>query len=229
MECLEVEIVKLRTSISNSLSEKREKDECLEKHTNKGKKVEVIETTQKSSRKTDTAMVNDSSKDESNQKWTYSELAKAAATIEQRHEPLSIKQKTNYNVNRPVPNSAPKTTNSNEDFKFVQTRRKKRKPEITGNNVNSKLKAVAKMSSIYVSRIDADTTRETISTYLKENGLQKFEVKDGFSKYPEIYKSYIVTVPVTDLQKIKQKEFWPEGANISNFLFHLQKKDGKSK
>lgn len=46
----------------------------------------------------------------------------------------------------------------------------------------------------------------------------------GYSKYPEIYKSYIVTVPQLSLEKVRNPELWPEGVYVSNFLYNLAKK-----
>lgn len=110
--------------------------------------------------------------------------------------------------------------NRNDDFKLV-TRKKRRKPEILGKNTTSNLKGVAKMASVYVSRIDASSSLDSVSAHLKENGFTNFDVKLGYSKYPELYQSYVVTVPATKIDEIKRPDLWPEGACVSNFLYHL--------
>ncbi|KAK9886329.1 hypothetical protein WA026_015841 [Henosepilachna vigintioctopunctata] len=100
--------------------------------------------------------------------------------------------------------------------------KKRRNPEIVGNK-NTNLKGVLKMVSIYISRIDADSTEESIKNHLIENGIKQFEMKMGYSTYPNIYKSYIITVPSNILEKIKEPQLWPEGTSISNFLYQLAK------
>ncbi|KAK9891263.1 hypothetical protein WA026_013574 [Henosepilachna vigintioctopunctata] len=78
------------------------------------------------------------------------------------------------------------------DAMFTTVNYKKRgNPETVGNNKNTNLKGVPKMISIYISRIDADSTEESIKNHLIENGIKQFEIKMGYSKYPNIYKSYI--------------------------------------
>ncbi|KAK9876260.1 hypothetical protein WA026_012559 [Henosepilachna vigintioctopunctata] len=105
----------------------------------------------------------------------------------------------------------------------------RRNPEIVGNNKNTYLKGVPKMVSIYISRIDADSTEESIKNHLIENCIKQFEIKMGYSKYPNIYKSYIITVPSNILEKIKEPQLWPEGTSISNFLYQLAKSKEQQK
>ncbi|CAH0562886.1 unnamed protein product [Brassicogethes aeneus] len=119
-------------------------------------------------------------------------------------------------------------TNLNKDFKEVTYKKKSKKPEILGNNANSSLKGVAKMQSIYISRIETGSTIETMKSHLTENGITKFEVKDGYSKHPNIYKSYIITVPSTAVENLKNPALWPEGACVSSFLYSLAEKNNKT-
>lgn len=111
---------------------------------------------------------------------------------------------------------------TNDEFKMV-TRKRRRRPTIQGKNTSSNLKGVAKMASIYLSRIDTGSTVESVTDHLNENGFKNFDVKLANSKYPELYKSYVITVPETKLDEVKQPELWPEGACVGNFLYHLAK------
>ncbi|CAH0560636.1 unnamed protein product [Brassicogethes aeneus] len=109
------------------------------------------------------------------------------------------------------------------DYKTVLYKKpQKRYPKVVGNNVLGNLKGVARRQSIYISRLDTETTEEEIKTHFKENGITSCEIKMGNSKHPEIYKSYIITVPETIIEKVKKPELWPEGASISNFLYKRQ-------
>ncbi|KAL3287249.1 hypothetical protein HHI36_001726 [Cryptolaemus montrouzieri] len=103
------------------------------------------------------------------------------------------------------------------------------RPEITGTNKTFSLKGVLKMVSIYVSRIEASSTIDSISDHLKDNGLAQFQVKLEYSKHPELYKSHIMSAPTDVAGKMKKADLWPEGANVSNFLYHLGKKKEKEK
>ncbi|KAK9876251.1 hypothetical protein WA026_012550 [Henosepilachna vigintioctopunctata] len=101
--------------------------------------------------------------------------------------------------------------------------KKRRNPEIVGNSKNTNLKGVPKMVSIYISRIDGDSTEESIKNHLIENGIKQFEIKMAYSKYPNIYESYIITVPSNIVEKIKEPQLWPERTSISHFLYQLAK------
>lgn len=125
-------------------------------------------------------------------------------------------------------NKSPINKPPKDDFKTVN-RRRRRKPEVLGKNTSSNLKGVAKMASIYLSRLDAGSTTECVNDHLKQSGFKNFDVKLGYSKYPELYKSFIITVPETDIAEIKKPELWPEGACVSNFLYHLMRNREKPK
>ncbi|KAK9893111.1 hypothetical protein WA026_023831 [Henosepilachna vigintioctopunctata] len=128
---------------------------------------------------------------------------------------------TNYGI-KSIETQQTHIEKKEEDFKIIK-HKKKRHPEIIGNNKNSALKGVQKMVSVYISRIDANSTVESIRKHLLENGIKQVEIQLGYSKYPDIYKSYIITAPSSLHENIKKPELWPEGTIISNFLYNLAK------
>ncbi|KAL3268754.1 hypothetical protein HHI36_007856 [Cryptolaemus montrouzieri] len=69
------------------------------------------------------------------------------------------------------------------------------------------------MVSIYVNRIEASSTIDSINDQLKDNGLTQFQVKLGYSKHPELYKPYIISALTDVAEKIEQADLWPEGVN----------------
>ncbi|KAL3275116.1 hypothetical protein HHI36_019887 [Cryptolaemus montrouzieri] len=118
----------------------------------------------------------------------------------------------------------PEVASINSESKFkVVSHKKKRKPELLGNQKHSSLKAVAKLASVNISRIDPSSTAESIENHLQENGIDQYQVEIGFSKHPDVYKSFIVTTPQDVLDEVKQPDLCPEGASVSNFLYRLMK------
>lgn len=97
-------------------------------------------------------------------------------------------------------------TKQNEFKSVTHKKPKKGYPKLVGNNVGSNLKAVVKRKSLYISRLDTSTTDEAIKKHLVENGIGSCEIKLGSSKHPEIYKSFIITVPETIIEKVKNPE-----------------------
>ncbi|KAL3270055.1 hypothetical protein HHI36_009113 [Cryptolaemus montrouzieri] len=143
---------------------------------------------------------------------------RAMPKVNQHTENCNNKQPFN-NFEFPM---VPEVTFINSEWKFkLVFYNKKRKPEILGNQNHSSSKAVTKLASVYISRIDPSSTVESIENHLKENEIEQYLGKKGFSKHPDVYKSFIVTTPQE--VKVKQPELWPEGASVSNFLYRPMK------
>ncbi|KAL3284235.1 hypothetical protein HHI36_018398 [Cryptolaemus montrouzieri] len=122
--------------------------------------------------------------------------------VNQNTENCNNKQPFN-NFEIPV---VPEVTSINSESKFeVVSYKKKRKPEILENQKHSSLKADAKLESVYISRIDPSSTVESFENHLKKNGIEQYQVKIGFSKQPDVYKSF-VTTPQYVLDKVKKPE-----------------------
>ncbi|KAL3273564.1 hypothetical protein HHI36_014998, partial [Cryptolaemus montrouzieri] len=124
------------------------------------------------------------------------------------------KNKTHLSLN--IPNAS--------KFKLVSYK-KTRKLEITGTNKTSSLKGVSNLVLINVCRIEASGTVDSISDHIKDNGLTQFQVKLGYSKHSELYKSYIISAPTDVAEKMKQADLW----RMSVIFYTISERRGKKK
>ncbi|KAL3288818.1 hypothetical protein HHI36_003251 [Cryptolaemus montrouzieri] len=101
-------------------------------------------------------------------------------------QPLVNQNTENCNNKQPFNNFeipvVPEVASINSESKYkVVSYKKKRKPEILGNQKHSSQNTVAKIASVHISRIDPSSTVESIGNHLKENGIEQYQVKIGFS------------------------------------------------
>lgn len=84
------------------------------------------------------------------------------------------------------------------------------------------LKPVGNQSLFFVSRVSPETTKEGLSKYLKEKGVEESECVDLSPRF-RTYKSFKIAVPEQSSHRILDPGFWPTGVLVRIFL---QKKRG---
>lgn len=82
----------------------------------------------------------------------------------------------------------------------------------------STLKAVNKLSWIFVSRFTCDVTKTDIEDYLKDSntGIEQFDCVELTTKY-NTYKSFKIGVPSNMISNVLNSDFWPEGILVKKF------------
>lgn len=80
------------------------------------------------------------------------------------------------------------------------------------------IKGVPRMGYVHVSKLDPKTTADSVSRYLDQIVPScKCEMLD--SRFPEIYSSFKVSVPLDNVDKIMNPSVWPTGVRLNRF-FH---------
>lgn len=85
---------------------------------------------------------------------------------------------------------------------------------------SSTLKAVNKLSWIFVSRFLPQVTKDDIGVYLNDSGISQYECIELIPKY-DTYKSFKIGFSTDLLDEVLNLDFWPEGILIK--LFHNQR------
>lgn len=93
------------------------------------------------------------------------------------------------------------------------------KKPLVGEAGNSEIKSIPKKAFLFVSRLHPKTTNKQLEDYLRPRFPEVCVEVENFSKNPEYYASYKVTVNLENLEKVLQPNQWPRGAYISRF-FH---------
>lgn len=83
------------------------------------------------------------------------------------------------------------------------------------------IKGVPRMGYVHVSKLDPETTADSVSRYLDQIVPNcKCEMLD--SRFPEIYSSFKVSVPLDDVDKIMNPSVWPTGVRLNRFFHRRQ-------
>ena len=86
----------------------------------------------------------------------------------------------------------------------------------TGTNTNSFRGAPEPRRDIFLSRVDSETTDNDIENYIKEKGCRLTTLT--LKSHPESkFKSYQITVPVSEYGVVMSAEFWPVGVAVRPF------------
>lgn len=85
----------------------------------------------------------------------------------------------------------------------------------------SDIRAVPKLGYVHVYRLDPNTREETVSNYIKSI-VPDSKCEILTSKFPDVYASFKVTLPLNDVDKIMNPSVWPVGTRVSRF-FHRRK------
>lgn len=81
----------------------------------------------------------------------------------------------------------------------------------------SKIKAVPKTASIYVTRLTPETSAQDVKELLDAQ-FHEVKVEEKSSRFPEIYKSFKVTLNEGSLSAVLSPDVWPEGVRVSKFF-----------
>lgn len=93
---------------------------------------------------------------------------------------------------------------------------------IGASQQSSKLKSVPKTVSLYITRLTPNTSAADIEEQLKERSPEAKAV-EMFSKFPDIYKSFKVTINIDNYDSVMTPEAWPTGVRVDKF-FHWRVK-----
>lgn len=89
---------------------------------------------------------------------------------------------------------------------------------IMGKATDSSIKAIPKTISLFVSRINTQTTSSEFTNMVKQNFTEAVCTELN-SKHPECYRSYKVSINEENLERAKSCDLWPKDAYVSMF-FH---------
>ena len=94
----------------------------------------------------------------------------------------------------------------------------KRKHFITGNKQNSKFKGAPEPSrDIFIYRVDKDTSSADLNVHLSDH---EFHIRDiKCVSHPDSkYKSFCVTVPVSEFNDMFDESIWPAGVRVRKYI-----------
>lgn len=114
-----------------------------------------------------------------------------------------------------------------DEFKVVTKKRRnnygKQKNLVRGVAENTTVKGVKPVAHLHVCKLDPATEAEELKKYLLTRNLSDVICTKIESKWPEKYSSFKVSVPFQQLQEATNPHIWPEGTQITRFLFRLEK------
>ena len=94
---------------------------------------------------------------------------------------------------------------------------------ITGNKSGSRLRgAPLPNRDIFVYRIAKDTGASDVQEFLVENDIDVRAI-DCTSHPDSTFKSFKVTVSVSDVDKLFNEDFWPSGVKVRMFRSHVNR------
>lgn len=114
-----------------------------------------------------------------------------------------------------------KLKNSEAGWQNVKRQRyrqiKNRKSIITGTS-ETDIKTIPKKAYLYVTRIDKNTTPDTLKDYLSKN-FPEVICDLLVNTYKSQFSRFKVTIDFKNLEKSQDPSVWPNGAEVSRF-FH---------
>jgi len=114
-----------------------------------------------------------------------------------------------------------------DDFQIVKNRKAdkpKKKHIVTGGSVNvNAFKGVAKKTVVCVNRLDADTSTDTVSDYLKTQGVNVYSCYTVTPKDFESRRSRFIGMRICissdDKNKVLNTDMWPVGVTVRPWVF----------
>ena len=112
-------------------------------------------------------------------------------------------------------------TSLNNNWKKVEHKKSKKRETIVGNANSTDIKTVPRNAYVYVSRLSSETTEADLENFLRKDFPEnKCELLK--SNFPTTHARFKVTIDFTNLDKSRNPDVWPKGAQISRF-FHPRK------
>lgn len=99
----------------------------------------------------------------------------------------------------------------------VKQKRRRNNKFITGSSNNSQIKTIPRKSFLFVSRIDPETDEKILKSHLVQF-FKEAEVDELTSSYPEIYKSFKVSIDQLNFDAALDPSKWPSGAYVTKFF-----------
>lgn len=135
----------------------------------------------------------------------------STSTNKQGNTAVKLRQMSKNVVNQQIQTNKP-VVNSKT------SKNKNNKWSIMGKATDSNIKAIPKKVSLFVSRINTQTTSSDFISMVKQN-FEEAVCTQLQSKHPEYYHSYKVSINAENLEKAKSCDIWPSDAYVSMF-FH---------
>uniref|UniRef100_A0A1B6K4Q4 Uncharacterized protein n=1 Tax=Homalodisca liturata TaxID=320908 RepID=A0A1B6K4Q4_9HEMI len=97
---------------------------------------------------------------------------------------------------------------------------KRQRDVIIGTStLQSSLKVVTPRTYLFVSRLDPQTTADSLFSFLKSKLSTDVSVVQLISKHPHNYSSFKVGVPNSSLQDALISDNWPQGVLVKKFYY----------
>ena len=96
-------------------------------------------------------------------------------------------------------------------------KQRRRRKLLEGTATGSGVRGAPRTRDMFISRVEKDTTDDQLRTWISEQNvnIMKFEL---LSHEDAIYKSFKLTVPVTDFTKLYEPSLWPVGVSIARYF-----------
>lgn len=92
------------------------------------------------------------------------------------------------------------------------------------SELSGKLKSVPKTVSLYVTRLSPETSAADVGAQLMSR-FPEIKAVEMPSKFPEIYKSFKVTLNRDNYEAVMAPEIWPAGVRVDRFFYRREQKN----
>ena len=114
---------------------------------------------------------------------------------------------------------------TSEGQQWQQTREQKRRKwrqklmdkSVIGKREGSRLKSGSKYTDLFIFRVHNDVATEEIKSYLTDEDISVIELKLVSHEQARM-KSFKLTIPTKDKEKVMSQEFWEEGIGCREFV-----------
>jgi hypothetical protein len=89
----------------------------------------------------------------------------------------------------------------------------------------STLSSIPKNVHLHVSRLSPDTEAEKLQAYLRPFVISISSCEKLKSKRPEVYSSFRISLPASELEKVMDPQIWPQGISINRYFFPKRNSD----
>nr|CAI5844004.1 unnamed protein product [Callosobruchus analis] len=103
---------------------------------------------------------------------------------------------------------------NSDEWKYPRRRNRTRNVIYGKANSEEVFKGVVKFVDYHVFRCSLNLSAEGLKDYLKKNGVQNSRCEEMKSKYPDLYKSFKVSVPEDMVTIFKNPNIWPQHVGI---------------
>lgn len=117
--------------------------------------------------------------------------------------------------------SPPSSSENSDHWKEISYKNRCRRQLIIGNNTDVAVKGVPKHVTLHVYRVDLKTSLDDFRNKLIPN-FPEAVVEQISTKYPDLYKSFKVTIYKNNFKNAMDPKVWPAGAYVSKF-FQIRK------